>query len=277
MALSIPKVVYFEVGSECNLCCPFCFASPNGKGLETTATKNIIERFFGGGVRTLVFTGGEPFFRKDIQELVVYAHKEKLKTAIESNGLLVSSEEIARLEPYLDCLGLPLDAASPEVQYSLRGNTEIVANTLELLSYLKQTRILSKVNTIVTKVNREEVLSVGELLRDLNMGIWSVDMFVPKGRGQLHEDKFGITEQSYLNLVSQLKERYPFINIRAALRREKEGINLFVSPHGEAYVVRNNENVVLGDLVTHTLEEVLSLDSLNWAGHEKRFTPREIL
>jgi len=68
--------LHFEVTGKCNLRCRHCYNSEylkNGEDLTTLEVKTIINKAKNIGCETFTFSGGEPFCRKDIVEIIKYA------------------------------------------------------------------------------------------------------------------------------------------------------------------------------------------------------------
>ena len=73
--------------ASCDMCCFGC--SPKGEHhLETVLIKKVIdEAFESGNIRTIGFTGGEPFIYFDqLLECTSYAHDKGMEVTINSNG-----------------------------------------------------------------------------------------------------------------------------------------------------------------------------------------------
>jgi len=68
-----PVMTYFYITGRCNLKCRFCEMGqgiPDSGDLTTKEIRDILEELNDWGVRWLYITGGEPFVRKDIWEIL---------------------------------------------------------------------------------------------------------------------------------------------------------------------------------------------------------------
>ena len=84
------------VTGKCNYQCLHCFMSAP-KGIHPEPTWNmcvhVLDEFSSCGIRDLVLTGGEPFFRKDISKLLVEMKKRNIRVnGVLSNGSLITDE-----------------------------------------------------------------------------------------------------------------------------------------------------------------------------------------
>lgn len=96
-----------EVTSRCNTFCEYCYIDRKVKDLETSEIKIAIDRLDQAGVCTLLVTGGEPFIRKDILELLSYIFKKNFfEIYIYSNGTLLTKKEIDFLADHAQLINL---------------------------------------------------------------------------------------------------------------------------------------------------------------------------
>ena len=88
-----PVKAAWEVVYTCNAKCRTCLRWQTKSDPQTLSTqdgKKLIKQLAKIGVLNLTFTGGEPLLRNDIYELIKYAKRKKLSTALMSNGLLIN-------------------------------------------------------------------------------------------------------------------------------------------------------------------------------------------
>lgn len=79
------------------------------------------------GLKRIVFSGGEPILRTDLEEICRIFSKNSVKQTLLTNGVLVK-KKIDMLAPYLDELIISIDGASPETHDTIRG-----VNSLNLI------------------------------------------------------------------------------------------------------------------------------------------------
>ncbi len=120
--------LWIHTNNSCNLTCSHCLvnSSPNeDKGLSTETIKKIIDEAVILGTTRFYFTGGEPFMRKDIFELIDYVcnHKES-ELIMLTNGTLLKGKTIERLQKFDKerlKIQISLDGSRPETNDPLRG------------------------------------------------------------------------------------------------------------------------------------------------------------
>ena len=88
-----PLDVICEISYICNLACPTCFrwtSKPDEHELNTEEWKGVLTKLKAWlGTFNLTFTGGEPFLRKDLLDILKFASGNGIITNVVSNGSLI--------------------------------------------------------------------------------------------------------------------------------------------------------------------------------------------
>lgn len=85
------KHVLFETSNKCNFFCRYCYFNKNQKILDTNQIKRILKILKNQyECKTIGFTGGEPFLRPDLPEIIKYARKIGFKIAVGTNGSMIN-------------------------------------------------------------------------------------------------------------------------------------------------------------------------------------------
>src|SRR5215813_1298256 len=88
-----PLDVICEISYLCNLACPTCFrwtSKPDEHELTSEEWKGVLAKLQAWlGTFNLTFTGGEPFLRRDLLDIIKFASKIGLVTTVVSNGSLI--------------------------------------------------------------------------------------------------------------------------------------------------------------------------------------------
>ncbi|MBU90188.1 hypothetical protein CMO94_01495 [Candidatus Woesearchaeota archaeon] len=94
--MELPNEIVIEVTRKCNLSCDFCF-NKQGENISGELDKktifNILEKISEQGIKAVRFSGGEPFLRKDLGELLRKAKSLGLYVILNTNGLLIKEKE----------------------------------------------------------------------------------------------------------------------------------------------------------------------------------------
>jgi len=89
-------VVVWNCTRTCNLKCRHCYSSSDEKKysgeLTTSEAKQMIDNLGQFKVPVLLISGGEPFIREDLMELIQYSQKYDIRSTISTNGTLIDRE-----------------------------------------------------------------------------------------------------------------------------------------------------------------------------------------
>ena len=161
-----PVDVLTEITYACNLKCPTCFrwtSRPEEGELTREDWFGIITKLKGWlGSFNLCFSGGEPFLREDLTEIVCFASERGVLASAVSNGSLID-EVLARkiVDSGLDALTLSLNSLDPEVHDLTRGMSgsfDDVERAVKNLEERGQMRLT--INTTVMRENLGELTSL---------------------------------------------------------------------------------------------------------------------
>ena len=89
-------IVVWNCTRKCNLHCIHCYSNANASAsfdeLSTEDAITFIRDLADFGVPVLLFSGGEPLLREDIFELANFAREQGIRTALSTNGTLISDK-----------------------------------------------------------------------------------------------------------------------------------------------------------------------------------------
>lgn len=146
---------------QCNLSCKYCntVKDDNGKHLNVSQWKKIIDKFIRFGHLQFVFTGGEPLLYKGVYELIDYTY-DKAITSLITNGIVLNENNIRQLHK-LDFLNISLDDINKD---TISKKTDV--NKLELISDFSQ-RFNVRI-CVITCVTAKNVTRVPELIETIS-------------------------------------------------------------------------------------------------------------
>ena len=148
-----------------------------------------IRKLSEAGLETLVISGGEPTLREDLVEIIKYGHYQELEIYLSTNGVLLP-KIYKEIKDYLKCLGLPLDGSSKEMNLKMTRGPKQYDATTNILRLLKENppKHTVKIGTVVSKINKEDLLSIGGVLFESENfyppDAWSLYQFIPIGDGR---------------------------------------------------------------------------------------------
>jgi radical SAM protein with 4Fe4S-binding SPASM domain len=107
-------IVVWNCTKACNLKCRHCYAeainTPTPNELNTDEAKKFMDDLVTYNVPVLLFSGGEPLFRKDIFELMAYGKEIGLRMVISTNGTLIDEAKAKKIKELgISYVGISLD------------------------------------------------------------------------------------------------------------------------------------------------------------------------
>lgn len=179
------RYIVFEATGRCNLKCKYCYNSKynskqiSAKELSTHEIKSVLKEAKKLGFELAAFSGGEPFLRKDLMELV---EESPLSTSILTNGELITKKQINKLKhiDHFKELRFSLDGFKSHDRIRINGNYQKVIDKIFFALSLK---LNVSVNTMITKENISEILDLYKLVKENFPGImWRLDVPILSGR-----------------------------------------------------------------------------------------------
>ncbi len=156
-----PAFGALEVTSRCNASCKYCYIDKrkDEKDLPMDKIFHIIDRFDAAGLLNFTVTGGEPFFRNDILDILDYGvGKNFFRINILTNGILLQQQHIRFLgavKEYLGPLQISLFSHIPSVHDDFVGVngafTKALDNGKQLLDSGIKVRIA--LNVVTSNLN----------------------------------------------------------------------------------------------------------------------------
>ena len=194
--------LHFELTNKCNLRCKHCYnikyLENFSKDLSTNEVFDIIDKAINIGCTDMGFSGGEPFARKDILEIIKYVKDYPIH--ILTNGLLITEEildEINSLGDLLIEFRVSLDGIKSHEL--LRGvDCNQVINKIKLLI---SKGFIVTVNTMITKNSILELDEMYNLFKKIGIDRWRLDFIFNSGNA----NKNKIDNQLLLNNLSKIK------------------------------------------------------------------------
>ena len=105
--LTFPAIVFLKVNQKCNLRCMHCLSGSSDEKdkteldqLNLSQLKSIIDEIYDCGGFVVKVTGGEPFLRSDIFDILSYIDSKPLSTILFSNGILIDDDAIEKLKRF---------------------------------------------------------------------------------------------------------------------------------------------------------------------------------
>ncbi len=134
-------VVVWNVTRVCNLKCRHCYTDSHAcrypDELSTIQCKAVLEDLAAFQVPVVLFSGGEPLMRPDIEELLAYARSLGLRIVLSTNGTRIDQATASKIHQLgVSYVGISLDSAVPEIHDRFRGVSGAFDRTMAGFRYL---------------------------------------------------------------------------------------------------------------------------------------------
>ena len=202
-----PFIVIWEVTRACQLVCTHCRADAirtrNPYELTTDEGCRLLDDLasFGTPRPLVVLTGGDPFERPDLHELVARGTKIGLSMALSpsvtdrlTREVLVDLHDVGA-----KAISLSLDGATAQTHDSFRGVDGVFDDTMDAALMVHDVGYRLQINTTVTRGNVHELPQILKTVLELGTTLWSVFFLVPTGRGKLLEPLTAAEEEEVLH------------------------------------------------------------------------------
>lgn len=174
--LHIPLSGTFEVSPICNMDCKMCYVKKSavqvereGGLLSTRQWLDLAEEAKKQGTLFLLLTGGEPFFRRDFEELYRKLHEMGFVLSINSNGTLIDEKTVDWLKKMPPSrMNLTLYGTDNETYEKLCNNPYGFSQVERAIELLKEAGICVKLNASITPHNRNDLEQMIRFANDHN-------------------------------------------------------------------------------------------------------------
>jgi MoaA/NifB/PqqE/SkfB family radical SAM enzyme len=186
-----PQRIYWEITRACDLACRHCRAEaqpqPLPGELTTAEAFKLIDQIAASPEKPhLILTGGDPFKRADLLDLVRRAVAAGLHVSVSPSATpLLTKDRVVELEQAgVEAMSLSLDGSDAERHDGLRGVPGTFARTLEAARHILDAGILLQVNTLVTSATMSDLSAIDALVTELGAQRWSLFFLITVGRGR---------------------------------------------------------------------------------------------
>lgn len=238
----IPRLIFWEVTKGCNLRCIHCRASAtelcSPDDLNTEEAETIINSITEYAKPILIFSGGEPLFRRDIFHLASYATTRGLKVALATNGTLINKEVAEKIKNSgIRRVSISLDGAKASTHDTFRAIPGSFDMAIRGFMNLKEIGMSVQINTTITRMNAHELPDIYDICLKLKADALHIFMLVPVGCGVNIADDQMLPAEEYERLLNWFydKDREGLIELKATCaphyfrimrQRRKEGERL---------------------------------------------------
>ncbi|MFQ5800463.1 MAG: PqqD family peptide modification chaperone, partial [Candidatus Hydrothermarchaeales archaeon] len=201
--------LWVYVTNRCNLRCGHCLV----RGGEVTKDeltveelKEILRDAARLGTKRIFFTGGEPFLRDDIFELIRYVTEDlKIELVILTNGTLLTEEKVKRLARFSRLvIQVSLEGPTAKINDTIRGKGSY-RDALTGIELLRSHGLRTIVTSTAAKENIGDIPKLSDLLYKKDVKTHHI-LWVHE-RGRAAENPVAVSTEELTNLMTNLKDK----------------------------------------------------------------------
>ncbi len=208
--MKTPRTVDIAITNKCNLRCTYCYHFSSAGDVDEDLPKEEWLGFFEElkrcAVIDVVLAGGEPFFRKDLSELIEGIVKNNMRFSILSNGTLITDEiaEFLSSTGRCDYIQVSLDGSKPETHDTCRGNGNF-NRAIKGIECLRKHSVNVQVRATIHKHNVTDLEEMARfLLEEIGLESFSTNAASYMGLLRQHVEQVGLTVEDRMLAMESL-------------------------------------------------------------------------
>ncbi len=227
-----PLLLIWETTRSCALACRHCRAEAIDQRdpgeLTTDEGKRLLDDTREMGTPLVIFTGGDPLQRDDLEELIRYGKSIGLRCGtIPATTDRLTQERVESLKAAgLDQMAISIDGSTPEKHDGFRGVPGSFEKAMQAAEWAHACELPLQVNTVFAGWNENDFDAMAKLVTDLKIVFWEVFFLVPTGRGKVMGNCMTEQYEALFAKLYDLSKRADFI------------IKVTEAPHYRVYVAR---------------------------------------
>jgi radical SAM protein with 4Fe4S-binding SPASM domain len=207
--LSAPYRMDLAITYRCNNRCLHCYAGGprETKELTTEEWHTVMDKLFKLGIPHVVFTGGEPTLRDDLQELVAYAQQIGLVSGLVTNGRRLKDETYfnSLVKVGLDHVQVTVESHDPKIHDKITGIEGSWEESVQGLKNAIASPIYTVSNTTLNRYNVEGILKTMDFLKALGLKQFACNSLIYSGKAPEIAKEFALDEASLEPVLTKIK------------------------------------------------------------------------
>jgi AdoMet-dependent heme synthase len=211
-----PMIVIWEMTQACDLACVHCRASalPDRNPMELTTEEGyrLLEQIRSFGNPLMVFTGGDPLKRPDLDSLLRRSVELGLRTNVSPSATpLLTPAAIDRFQQAgVARMAISLDGATAATHDAFRGIPGTFSRALDVLAHARNIGLDVQLNTTVTRRNLGELWQIAEIAARYGARMWSLFFLIVTGRALEEDDLTAEEYERVFEIMYEVSKHAPF-------------------------------------------------------------------
>lgn len=200
--LKAPMLMHVELTTRCPLNCKQCYCDlSTGKDIDKSMLFSYLEEAAEIGIKNIAFSGGEPLVYPYLVDVISYATKLGLYSAVATSGYGLDKNKIDELE----------GAGISQIYISLNGSTKEIHNksrdafeeSIKALKLLRASNIKYAINWVARKDNAKDFGNLVKLAKEYEVSQIAILVLKPDSKYQI--DNY-LNDEEFFDLARLLRK-----------------------------------------------------------------------
>lgn len=204
------RSIHWSITGKCNLKCRHCYVeAPGGRYGELPLEEmlRIVGQFADANVHGVEITGGEPFLRQDLPDiLAALAARQIAVRRFYSNGLLITPEILSTIQELRFTPQFQISFDGCGTHDAMRGVTGTEFATLRAIHLLREHDFPVVIATCIDRNNLGALAATYEVLKEFDIQRWRVAM--PQAIGNWRESATSLTLEETLPVCTAVTKQW---------------------------------------------------------------------
>lgn len=194
----VPNEIVMEITTNCNLDCKTCTIDKSKSlNVDYKTAKRIMDECKALNIKTVRFTGGEPFLNPGIEKMLFYAKENNFYVLLNTNAMMINSSVLKLLEKTVNNVLISLQGFNKKSDGILtRLNSDFnkkISNIIKL-----KTRIpIVRVGTVISRTLIDNIDKYRNLLKMIGVDNWELYRPIVKNS----DEEFKVTKKDLVKVM----------------------------------------------------------------------------
>ncbi len=202
------SIMIWNFTNRCNLFCHHCYSKADPNNEDTLTFEqicNTIPSMIKGGVKFVIFSGGEPLIRKDIFDIAAKMQEAGIITYLSTNGMYINEKNAKKIVDTFNYVGISIDGTK-EIHNYFRGDPRSYDKAIEGIKHIQNAGGNAGIRFTLTKETQKSFYEMFDLVESLGCNKLYISHLVYSGRG-LDNLKIDITKEERRDYVNYIIDK----------------------------------------------------------------------
>lgn len=274
----------WQILSDCNRKCKYCFGPKNYNQLSISEMKHIIDIMSENGVKQIGITGGEPLLYNNFETLIEYINSKDILIYLSTNcDYYYKYKDL--IKEKVSIIGIPIDGSNEVTHDYLRGKGSYssVINTIQDI-FDSNTNLKIKIGSVITKKNLFDVLDIGNLISKYEEKIifWKLYELISYDRNQKFVSQL-LPDCDWIKTIKGFDFSFNKSKIVFDSKAKRDKSYFFLKPNADVFVPvltgETSYEKIIGNILTddYNLLSIRFNEIANYKGYNKKYRYMKII